>query len=437
VATRQVTPPISAPALLLPRDIDHVRLLGRWVVLAVVVGAVSGCLVHALRETLLLLASLRSLSPGAIIFVLPILGGFINGFAIFRVDREARGEGIYTYIKTSGDRESRLGIRFVVLKVLATLATLGSGARGGLVGPFVAIHAALGLVLCRCLPFLRRFVWDQESGLQLSGVCGAAGAVGALFLSPLGGGIFAVEILFGGSLSYAALFPAILTSTAAFLVSGLLRGQVRLGWIHPDWAAGISAATIAITLVTAVAAGFVGILFVYANKRLPYFLERRHIPLRWRPVIGAVLCATAAVVFGREVLFTGVDLFGRGIPDLLRTTVAYEIGSLARLLVGIGLAVTFTVGSSGSGGLTMPAMTLGVLSGAVVASIFAVDPAQSLPFLIAGMTACLASSLNVPIAAAVISLEIFGAGMAYAAVLGSVIGYQIGRGHLMYRYLKA
>ena len=106
------------------------------------------------------------------------------------------------------------------------------------------------------------------------------------------------------------------------------------------------------------------------------------------------------------------------------------------LLVGLALATTFTVGFSGSGGLTMPAMTLGTVCGAIVASAFTLRPEDSLPLLLAGMAACLASSLNVPIAAAVLGIEIFGPEVAYAGILGSVIGYQMGRGHLMYRYLK-
>lgn len=427
----------SAPSLFLPQDIDHVRLLARWIVVAIVLGTLSAVVVHAVRELLLFFASLRAPAPGPLLFTLPAMGGIANGVCIFRVDREARGDGIYTYIKRAAESESRLGARFVLLKVLATLITIGSGARGGLVGPLVAINAGLGLTLARWVPFVGRFLTDPETELRPSAICGAAGAVGALLLTPLGGGIFAVEILFGGSLAYAALFPAILTSTTAFFVSALLRGGFpTVVWSDLRAPVGPDASSVVIVLVTAVVAGFAGILFVYLNKRLPYLLERWRAPVALRPAIGGLLCGVVALLVGREVLYSGTDLFGQTIPDLLNTAGAFPIGRLVLLLLGIGLAVGFTVGGSGSGGLTMPAMTLGVLSGAVVASVFSASPADSLPSLVAGMTAFLASSLNVPIAAAVISLELFGMGPAYAAVLGSIIGYQMGRGHLMYRYLQ-
>jgi CIC family chloride channel protein len=368
----------APPTVLLPSDLEHVRLLIRWAVVAVVFGVISGCVVHGIRELLLLLVSLRRLSPGPLFFTLPAIGAAINGFGVYRLDREARGDGLYTYIKVAGDSRVRLGFRFVLLKILATLATIGSGARGGLVGPLVAIHAGIGVTLARWFPFFARFVSEGQINLRPSAICGAAGAVGALLLAPLGGGIFAVEILFGGALAYAALFPAILTSTTAFFVSAALRGACpRAIWTRPEFSMSPSGELLILVLASSVIAGVVGILFVF-------------------------------------------------LPVL----------SLFVLMVGIALAVGFVVGGSGSGGLTMPAMTIGVLSGALVAGIFSVPPAESLPLLVAGMTACLASSLNVPIAAAVISLEVFGAGTAYAAVLGSVIGYQIGRGHLMYRYLK-
>ncbi len=180
----------------------------------------------------------------------------------------------------------------------------------------------------------------------------------------------------------------------------------------------------------------IGILFVYVNKRLPYLLEHWRVPNPARPAIGGLLCGIVALGIGKEVLYSGTDLFAEGIPALLATSGVYSLGSMVLLLVGIGLAVGFTVGGSGSGGLTMPAMILGAFSGAIVAAVFSIPAGESLPFLIAGLAACLASSLNVPVAAAVIGLEVFGAQAAFAAVLGSVIGYQIGRGHLMYRYLQ-
>jgi len=430
---REPTP----PAVLLPSDLEHVRLLIRWAVVAVVFGVISGCVVHGIRELLLLFVSLRELSPGPLFFTLPAIGAAINGFAVYPLDREARGDGVYTYIKVAGNTREQLGIRFVLLKTLATLATIGSGARGGLVGPLVAIHAGIGVTLARRFPFFARFVSEGQMNLRPSAVCGAAGAVGALLLAPLGGGVFAVEILFGGALAYAALFPAILTSTTACFVSAALRGAFpRTIWTRPEFSMSPNGELLILVLAASVIAGVVGILFVFLNKRLPHFLEKRAVPHGLRPVIGAVLATALALTIGKEVFYTGTDLFAAEIPLLLETPGALPVLSLFVLMVGIALAVGFVVGGSGSGGLTMPAMTLGVLSGALVAGIFSVPPAESLPLLVAGMTACLASSLNVPIAAAVISLEVFGAGTAYAAVLGSVIGYQMGRGHLMYRYLK-
>ena len=430
-------PTTMSPLLLLPKNTQHVATLVQWAILALVMGTFSALVVYGVREVLLVLASLRDFSPAPLFFALLVFGGLINGLFIFRMEREARGDGINTYIKTSWKPEFQVRTRFPFLKILATFATLGSGARGGLVGPLVSINAGFGVVLTRWISPLGKLAKDYGTNLRVCAICGAAGAVGALFMAPLGAGIFAVEILFGGSLAYRALFPAILTSTVAFFASTVLGSEQPLSfWTRIPFSAHMDAGHILLVIITAIAAGLLGILFVYANKRLPSLLEQRKIPPVLRPAMGGLFCGILAAFLGREILFPGSGLFTRELPEMLAIPHTLATARLLLLLVGICLATSFTVGSGGSGGLTMPAMTLGALCGAVIASAYSIEPVAALPLLLAGMTACLASSLNIPIAAAVLSIEIFGTGAAYACVLGSVIGYQIGRGHLMFRYLQ-
>ena len=51
--TKSQSPVQPPPALFLPRDMDHVRLLVRWLIIAVVLGSISACVVHGVRELLL------------------------------------------------------------------------------------------------------------------------------------------------------------------------------------------------------------------------------------------------------------------------------------------------------------------------------------------------------------------------------------------------
>ena len=102
---------------------------------------------------------------------------------------------------------------------------------------------------------------------------------------------------------------------------------------------------------------------------------------------------------------------------------------MARLF---GSAVT--VGTGNSGGLFAPVLLVGGLIGLLVAEIFNLD---YVPALIAvGMCATLSSSLNVPIAAIVIIIEILGGVLAIPAIIGSWIGYMLTRRLVVYKDIR-
>jgi H+/Cl- antiporter ClcA len=54
--------------------------------------------------------------------------------------------------------------------------------------------------------------------------------------------------------------------------------------------------------------------------------------------------------------------------------------------------------------------------------------------LVSGFTGLLSSTINVPIGAAVIAIESFGASYGFCAGISSIIGFQVNRHHTLYDY---
>lgn len=148
------------------------------------------------------------------------------------------------------------------------------------------------------------------------------------------------------------------------------------------------------------------------------------------PVLGAI--GTGIVVgFVPEVAGTGLHV----IQDLLS-----DYGGSGVLLLLIGakiLATSFTVGFGGSGGLVIPALFVGAAAGNLIAGLLAwmglAGADGMLPSLvISAMSATLAGIANVPVSAAILSVEMAGLRLAVPATIGSVIGYVIGKSSVIY-----
>ncbi|SDZ16868.1 chloride channel protein, partial [Tindallia californiensis] len=138
-------------------------------------------------------------------------------------------------------------------------------------------------------------------------------------------------------------------------------------------------------------------------------------------------------------ILTGILLFY--LPDVGGTGTAmiqgmingsFPIAFLCFLLVGKMLATSFTVASGGSAGLVIPSLFLGAITGNLLSSILVADAGLNASLVIAGMAASLASVANVPVAAAIMLIEMVGLQLGVPATLGSIIGYAIGHSRVIY-----
>jgi hypothetical protein len=120
--------------------------------------------------------------------LIPAFGALFAGW-ITRWAPEARGGGTDAAIEAFHHLRGAVRRRVLLIKPLASLATLGSGGSGGREGPTMQIGAAIGSALSDLLK-----VSARERRLLL--VAGMAAGIAAVFKTPLGAALLAIEVLF-------------------------------------------------------------------------------------------------------------------------------------------------------------------------------------------------------------------------------------------------
>lgn len=408
-------------------------LLGKWLIVAFL-GGVFGSIVA--NSFLFLLETLSSLVarlrlPG---FLLPALGAIIVGNALYALEPEASGEGIPSYIRAVNQRGGFLRLRSTLFKYLAALLTLSFRGSGGVVGPTCRVTAGL---MSNVSGLLERAGFSKGER-RIAAICGVSGTLGSLLHAPLGGGIFAVEILAQSAMSYRDLFPSILASSFSFIISRALGfGPVYKAEAPPQL---MEMRYFGWLVAVGVMCGATGVFFVSVYESISSLLRRLK-RLKLMTLVGGMACGLISIVTV-DVLGAGLDVTGHLFQGRYHKLSLYglfgeHIALLALTLIILKiLATSFTIGSGLSAGFTGPTILLGVLVASIAIHLSGADPGSPAFYslLAAGISGMLASVMNVPIAGAVISAEILGLSYSFPAAWGSIISFQIAKHRVIYTY---
>lgn len=410
----------------------------RWVVTATIAGLVAAATVHGVQ----LAIELVLLQPGYRTVPAPVwavVAALLSGAFLFRVAPDAAGEGMPSYIEALERRLARFPRRATAWKLPATVvAILGFGC-GGMVGPVGrAVSGAMAA------PFGRDTGSEVTNAQRrTAAICGMAATVAAFFHSPIGAGIFAVEVIQRANMRYRDLFPAILAGSIAAGFSRA-RGWRALIEVEPfdgPWVPERVPALLLLAIVVAFASG----LFVrgYAATVRLYARDRR--PAGPVTLIGMIVAVglTSAInpgLLGTAPVLSAIpsgpswEAIGGHLPHTWPILPVLVIALVVRAWSAFA-----TVGSGMSAGLTAPAFQVGLLLGAIAWQAFAPElpAAQALPFLAIGFSGMLAGAMNVPIAAAVMGIEIFGPGVGMPVAIVSVVAFQVNRHRTIYDYALA
>ncbi|HUF32537.1 MAG TPA: chloride channel protein [Acidimicrobiales bacterium] len=329
--------------------------------------------------------------------VAPGIGLVLTVVILRFVSRDTSPATADEYVKSFHDRRP-LSLRPVPGRLLAGVATVGSGGALGLEGPSIYAGAAIGSGMQRRLAGI--FRRDDAKVLM---VCGAAAGVAAIFKAPATGVIFALEVPYTDDVARRALIPALVASAASYLTFVTLVGATPLFSLRDTGEstqfnlADLGGALALGILAGVLARGFAGL--VHQAKRIAS--ER---PLLVRLPVGAVvlggLVVVAQAVFEAPLtLGPGYDVF-RWVASPDRTLVL-----IALLFALRGVATLTTLAAGGTGGLFIPLAVQGMLLGRFVAGV--VGSASTL-FPVIGLAAFLGAGYRTPIASVMFVAETTG-----------------------------
>lgn len=410
----------------------------KWTFIAVVSGIIGTGIVQGFNFILTKSSLFFSQTLG-FLPVWPVIGALLCGALFYRFSPGSAGEGIPSYLQGLHKFQGILDPKETFFKFWAALSTLGTFGNGGLVGPLGRVSAGVMSFLASRIKRLNFNSWD----IRTATICGLAATVGTIFHSSIGGGIFAVEIVQKTEMRYRDLFPAILSSSTAVFISK------ALGWqsFYPITAvpAFMNPRLLWALVLFALLTGFIGKGFTVLYIQVSRIFRREHSRnIIFKVITGSIVAGFAAWLINPHLMGTSRSI----IEALFREDFQLLYGKLPQtipfflllliLLIVKSVGNCITVGSGMSAGFTGPAAIIGMLAGASWAHVLGLAPASAdyISFIAAGFSGVLASTMNIPIAAAVLTIESFGLQYSFPAGIAAIIAFQVNKHDTIYDYSK-
>lgn len=363
----------------------HFKFLLRWIVVAIVVGGLSGS-ASAIFLLLLKWAKNTREENHWLLFLLPI-GGFVVALG-------------YTYWGKSVDRGNNLIVEEVQkpskvisflmapLVLVGTIITHVFGGSAGREGTAIQMGASIA----DQLNFTTKFSYEDRKILLM---CGMAAGFSSLFGTPLAGAAFAIEIIFIGKLMYDGLVPVLLSAFAAYYVCGLwpvehtqytIGPMPELDFVNIGW---LLLASIAFGITSRVFSSF---MFWVTSQFKKYVSSAL-----FRPIIGGVIVAGL-------IYFLGFKYAGLGLDTIVASFSVQQGAEVFALKLGL---TVLTLSAGFRGGEVTPLFFIGATLGSALSLIVPL-PVGLLAGV--GFVAVFSGATNSPIACTLMGLELFSSG---------------------------
>lgn len=336
--------------------------------------------------------------PEAVQVLAPLVGLLLAAVLLRWVGRTHSPATADEYIRTFHQPGGRLDLRQLPGKLLASIATLGAGGALGYEGPSIYLGAGIGSALQA--RFSRYFSREDAKVLL---VAGAAAGVSAIFKAPATGLVFALEVPYQEDFARRMLLPAGIAAATSYIVFAGFYGTEPLFAVSGS--PPFSFRDLAGALLLGVLCG------VGARVFTRTLVRAKQLQARTSPWVRAVAAggALAALGLASFALFGSALALGPGYDNLPWAFDPHRaLVLVAALLVLRALAVVATVAGGGAGGLFIPLVMEGALTGRIVGGLFRTSASGSNYFPLIGVCAFLGAGYRVPLAAVMFVAEASG-----------------------------
>lgn len=412
---------------LVRRDLaaTYSRDLHKWILIAPVMGGIIGLVITLLVKIILQWIwppLLREYIAHPLVIVPGLAIGFlVAGLVMQYWTPNPNEHSTEEIIASYHERQGAVAGRAFLPKLLAAVATVGSGGSAALEGPSIYAGGAIGSWLWSRLRRMGIRLEPHDRRILL--ISGAAAGMSAVFHAPFTGVIFALEMPYKDDMAHEALMPALLASVTAFAtLASLTGGQPLFNF------AASHTYTRQDLLWAALLGGICGLItmpFTITFRRLREFVVRHPAPHWLKMAVGGALTGLCGLAF---LYFFPGHLVPLGpnyeaVPLILQHAhSSLELAVFAALKL---LATLFSLGVGGVSAMFVPLFLTGGAVGTAFAQSVVHTGALNL-FAAVGMAAFIAAGYKTPLTAVVFVAEATG-GHAYIipVLIGSAVAYAI------------
>lgn len=396
----------------------HISEKATVLILAVVVGALSGFAALLLKALIAFVANLLtahvSITTGNYMYLLwPVLGILITMLFVKYVVRDNISHGVTRVLRAISQNKSRLKPHNTWTSLLASGITIGFGGSVGAEGPIVATGAAIGSNLGSALRLSPRV-------LMIMVGCGAAAGIAGIFKAPIAGLLFTIEVLML-DLTAGSVMPLMLASISGAVVAYVFTGydlEFFFSQSEP-----FTTSRIPYVIILGVFCGFVSLYFTKVMNAMETMLSRVH--NRWvKLVIGGVILSSLIFFFPPlygegyntiNILLRGdVSLIFDGSPFYpFHQSITFTALFIVLLMLSKVFATSATNGCGGVGGTFAPSLFVGCMAGFFFAFLLnqigiTGGDLSTKNFALMGMAGVMSAVMHAPLMAIFLTAEMTG-----------------------------
>jgi chloride channel protein, CIC family len=301
---------------------------------------------------------------GPLVILVPVLGAIGVTFLVTNFAPEAKGHGVPEVMDAIYHKGGVIRPVVALVKSLASALAIGSGSSVGREGPIIQIGSALGSTLGQIV--------RMPTGQRIALVAAGAGAgIAATFNTPIGGVMFAIELMMP-EVSVETFLPvAIATGTATF-VGRWFFGDTPAFHVPPLQAMAVDSNALIVLILFAVLGALSGVAAAGFIKGLHLAEDLfDKIKLRyWRHMLGMLVVGVLMYVLLRTFGQYYVDGVGYATVQAILAGQISAFWLLALLGVCKALATSISLGSGSSGGIFSPSLYMGAALGGAFAALW-------------------------------------------------------------------
>jgi len=335
--------------------------------------------------------NLNFFSHSLMMIIVLVIGGLLSGFFVYAFAPEAEGHGTDAVIRAFHRTGGYLRPIVIPIKILTSAITIGTGGSAGKEGPTALFSAGVGSWYAD----FRKVSWKRR---QMFVIIGMASGLSAVFKSPLGSSIFAIEVLYANNefetrdFIYVLLGPLI-----AYIITGYVFGWGAIFDIfdlHPITSLDNYLKIVLLGIVSGLMAVVLPNFFYGVRDIFRKIKIKNH----FKPALGALVVGIVGIFYPQTL--------GGGYEYIQKVLDGNLIGDILIVLAVMKLITfSFTVGSGGSGGVFAPGLFIGAMTGGFLGYIL---HAPIPVFTLIGMAGVFGAAARTPLATIIMVVEMTG-----------------------------